>query len=53
MTLYVQKDSPGKEKASNWLPAPEGEFVLMLRFYWPDEAILDGKWRPPVVTRVK
>lgn len=29
--LYIQKDSPGKDKESNWLPAPEGDFILMLR----------------------
>jgi hypothetical protein len=53
VTLYVQKDSPGKEKEANWLPAPEGDFVLMLRLYWPDESALDGKWQPPVVKPVK
>jgi hypothetical protein len=35
--LYVQKESPGKDKESNWLPAPDGRFVLMLRLYWPKE----------------
>ena len=35
--LYIQKDSPGADKESNWLPAPAGKFVLMLRMYWPDE----------------
>jgi hypothetical protein len=53
VTLYLQKEAPGKEKESNWLPAPEGDFVLMLRLYWPDESVLDGKWQPPVVKRVK
>jgi hypothetical protein len=49
--LYIQKDSPGKSKESNWLPAPAGKFILMLRFYWPKEAILDGTWKPPAVVR--
>jgi uncharacterized protein (TIGR03000 family) len=53
VTLYLQHDSPGKEKEGNWLPAPEGDFVLVLRLYWPEEAVLDGKWQPPVVKRVK
>src|SRR6266550_3394561 len=35
--LYIQKDSPGKDKESNWLPAPSGDFILMLRMYWPTE----------------
>jgi hypothetical protein len=50
--LYIQKDSPGKDKEQNWLPAPEGEFVLMMRLYWPKEkppSILDGTWKPPAV----
>jgi hypothetical protein len=47
--LYIQKDSPGKDKESNWLPAPAGRFILMLRFYWPKEAIIDGVWKPPAV----
>ena len=55
ITLYFQKDSPGKDKESNWLPAPEGEFIPMLRMYWPKEkasSILDGSWTPPKVQRV-
>jgi hypothetical protein len=35
--LYIQKDSPGPDKESNWLPAPAGKFILMLRMYWPNE----------------
>jgi len=50
--LYIQKDSPGKDKEQNWLPAPPGAFVLMMRLYWPSEkppSILDGTWKPPEV----
>jgi hypothetical protein len=53
--LYIQKDSPGADKEANWLPAPDGKFVLMLRMYWPDEnapSILDGTWTIPPVKRV-
>ena len=35
--LYIQKDSPGPDKESNWLPAPPGRFILMMRLYWPKE----------------
>lgn len=49
--MYIQKDNPGKEKESNWLPAPDGKFVLMLRLYWPKEAFLNGSWEPPGVKR--
>ena len=54
--LYLQHDSPGKAKVSNWLPAPKGKFILMLRLYWPKESppsILDGTWKPQAVTMVK
>jgi hypothetical protein len=53
--LYVQKDSPGKDRESNWLPAPPGGFVLMFRLYWPKEtspSILDGTWKPPEVKEI-
>lgn len=53
LTLYVQKESPGKEKESNWLPAPSDEFNLVMRLYWPEKEILDGTWKPPAVERVK
>jgi hypothetical protein len=52
--LYIQHESPGADKESNWLPAPADKFVLMLRLYWPDESppsIIDGSWEPPAVTR--
>lgn len=55
ITLYFQKDSPGKDKEANWLPAPEGEFIPMLRMYWPKDkapSILDGSWTPPKVQKV-
>ncbi|MFG1201173.1 DUF1254 domain-containing protein [Xanthobacter aminoxidans] len=51
--LYVQHDTPGADKESNWLPAPAGEFILMLRMYWPNPkkpSILDGTWTIPEVT---
>ena len=54
MTLYIQNESPGKDKEANWLPAPKGKFVLMMRLYWPkekDPSILDGTWAPPRVEK--
>lgn len=51
--LFIQKDSPGSDKESNWLPAPAGKFILMLRMYWPNEgtpSILNGSWKIPAVT---
>jgi len=40
LTIYLGADSPGKEKESNWLPAPAGKFSIWLRAYWPDQAML-------------
>jgi hypothetical protein len=49
LTLYFGADSPGKDKETNWLPAPDGTFSLYIRAYWADQAILDGTWTPPNV----
>jgi hypothetical protein len=54
--LYLQSENPGPDKESNWLPAPEGKFILMLRLYWPKEtppSIIDGSWKIPGVQKVK
>jgi hypothetical protein len=53
LTLYASAISPGKDKESNWLPAPGGTFSLYLRTYWAEPAILDGSWMPPQVEKVK
>jgi hypothetical protein len=53
--LYIQKDSPGADKESNWLPAPAGKFQLMFRLYWPNEknpSIITGSWKPPAAKKV-
>ena len=50
--LYIQAESPGKDKESNWLPAPKDEFILMMRLYWPKErppSLIDGSWKIPAV----
>jgi hypothetical protein len=49
LTIYVQKDSPGKDKESNWLPAPNGPIYMVMRLYWPKQEALDGAWKPPPV----
>jgi len=49
LTLYPGAKSPGKDKESNWLPAPNGTFSLYIRAYWADPAIIDGNWQPPLV----
>ncbi|WP_306358830.1 MULTISPECIES: DUF1254 domain-containing protein [unclassified Nocardia] len=50
--VYIQRENPGTDKESNWLPTPaSGDFNMLLRLYWPDQAIIDGSWNPPAVTR--
>jgi hypothetical protein len=50
LTLYIQKDSPGKELEANWLPAPDGSLYMVLRLYGPEESALIGDWvNPPLV----
>jgi hypothetical protein len=49
LDLYIQHESPGKDKESNWLPAPKDGFDLVLRLYWPKKSVLDGTWAPPPV----
>jgi hypothetical protein len=59
LTLYIQKDSPGKAKETNWLPAPNGPIYLVMRLYWPKTeapSILppgEGSWKPPGLLQVK
>lgn len=50
--IYIQHESPGPDKESNWLPVGNDGFNLIMRLYWPDQEILDGTWKPPYVKRV-
>jgi hypothetical protein len=55
LTIFIQKDPPGKDKEANWLPAPDGLIYLVMRLYWPKEtppSILpagEGTWKPPAI----
>jgi hypothetical protein len=59
LTIYMQKDSPGTGKESNWLPAPDGPIYLVMRLYWPKTeppSVLppgDGTWKPPAIVPSK
>jgi hypothetical protein len=50
LTLYIQNESPGSDRESNWLPAPKGPFNLTMRLYAPKAEALTGVWNPPPVT---
>ena len=52
MDLYIQKGSPGADKQANWLPTPDGEFILMMRLYWPKDEAVNGAWVPPPARRM-
>ena len=48
LDLYIQRESPGRDKESNWLPAPaSGSFTMNLRLYWPKAQVLDRHVGPP------
>jgi len=55
LTIYIQKDSPGKAKEANWLPAPDDTAYMVMRLYWPKPAteavsvlpVGKGTWKPP------
>ena len=50
LTIYVQAKSPGADKESNWLPAPDGPIYMVMRLYWPKEEALNGTWKPaPII----
>ncbi len=59
ITIYVQKDSPGKARESNWLPAPDGPMFIAMRLYWPKTdkpsvyPLGKGSWKPPALVPVR
>ncbi len=53
LDLYLQHDSPGADKESNWLPAPTGPLSVIMRLYAPKATALDGRWSPPAIKKVQ
>ena len=53
VTLYVQTESPGKDKESNWLPAPASKCSLVARVYGPSKAAMTGAWKLPPLEPTK
>jgi hypothetical protein len=57
LTIYIQKEPPGKAEATNWLPGPDGPIYMVMRLYWPKvepPSILppgEGTWMPPAIRR--
>ena len=52
LDIYLQLDSPGSDKESNWLPTPAGAFRPTLRLYQPRPEALDGTWLPRAIKRI-
>jgi len=50
--IHIASVNPGGDRESNWLPAPKGDFNVMLRTYWPKPEMLDPKWAPPPIQLV-
>lgn len=48
LTIYVGNQRP-EDVESNWLPAPERDFVMLLRLYGPSQAAIEQTWMPPSV----
>src|SRR5260370_5075991 len=51
ITIHLQRTAPAGPE-SEWLPAPEGKFKLMLRAYLPGRAVLHGDYQVPPVIEV-
>jgi hypothetical protein len=52
LDIYIQHDNPGKDKESNWLPSPVGDFSLNMRLYVPEESVLNGQYQYPPIKQV-
>ncbi|HEY0334296.1 MAG TPA: DUF1254 domain-containing protein [Stenotrophomonas sp.] len=53
LTLYVGHASPGKDRESNWLPAPAGPYSAVGRVYGPGPSAIRGDWNLPSLQPVK
>lgn len=51
LTIHTSAKSPGAEQESNWLPAPESPFYVVLRTYGPEEPLLQHTWQAPKVDK--
>ncbi|MGD0279575.1 MAG: DUF1254 domain-containing protein [Smithella sp.] len=54
LDVYIQNESPGGDKESNWLPSPaQGRLAITMRLYVPKIQVLDGRWNPPAIRKIQ
>jgi hypothetical protein len=53
LDLYLQYQSPGPDRESNWLPAPKGPLGVTMRLYAPETSVLLGEYTLPPILKVK
>jgi hypothetical protein len=52
LTITISQAEPTDTVArANWLPAPEGQFALIVRAYVPTQPVLNGSYKLPNVER--
>jgi len=51
LTLHIGHRKPDGAPEGNWLPAPAGGFIVVLRTYYPNAAIQSGQWFPPALDK--
>jgi hypothetical protein len=52
LTITISYEQPADPIArANWLPAPDGQFALIVRAYVPTHSVQDGSYKLPNVER--
>lgn len=52
LDILISRAVPSAEAAANWLPAPPGQFRVVMRAYLPNSELMNGKWRLPPIEQV-
>jgi hypothetical protein len=52
LDILISRTAPTGSAGSNWLPAPAGQFRLIMRAYLPKPELLNGKWRLPAIEQL-
>jgi hypothetical protein len=54
MSIWLSSTPPVGKPKQNWLPTPLGKgFALTMRMYAPKSEVIDGKWFPPAIIKIK